>query len=100
RTQTGEWQARRSAATEVFSMAGRQLASLAERLREVGWAPETPVLVVSRAGWPDQHISQHVVATLADAGERHGGRPTLVTVGAGARPVLEQGQATGIGPIP
>jgi uroporphyrin-III C-methyltransferase len=99
-TQTGELQARRSADTEVFYMAGRQLASLAERLREVGWAPETPVLVVSRAGWPDQHISQHVVATLADAGERHGGRPTLVTVGAGARPVLEQGQATRIGPTP
>jgi uroporphyrin-III C-methyltransferase len=69
-------------------MAGRQLPSLAERLAEVGWPADTPVVVISRAGWPDERSSRHTVATLAEADALHHGRPTLVTVGAGARPVL------------
>jgi uroporphyrin-III C-methyltransferase len=83
-TQAGELEARRSADTEVFYMAGRQLESLAHKLREVGWAPETPALVVSRAGWPDQRISLHTVGTLGEAAREHAGQPTIVTVGAGA----------------
>jgi uroporphyrin-III C-methyltransferase len=45
------------------------------------------VLVVSRAGWPDQMASDHNVASLAEAALLHSGRPTVVTVGVGAAPV-------------
>lgn len=86
-TREGRLQATRSADTEVFYMAGRQLAALSRRLREAGWAEDTPVSVVSRAGWPDQLASDHRVASLAGAAVLHAGRPTVVTVGAGARPV-------------
>jgi uroporphyrin-III C-methyltransferase len=86
-TQTGDLEARRSADTEVFYMAGRQIATLAQRLLDIGWPPATPVLVVSRAGWPDQRTSEHRVDTLPAAAAMHGGRPTLVTVGAGATPL-------------
>src|SRR5580765_966617 len=50
-TRAGELVATRGADTEVFYMAGRQLAALSRRLVAAGWAPETPVAVVSRAGW-------------------------------------------------
>ncbi|MEY8689890.1 MAG: uroporphyrinogen-III C-methyltransferase [Leptothrix sp. (in: b-proteobacteria)] len=83
-TQAGELEARRSADTEVFYMAGRQLDHLAHKLREVGWPDETPALVVSRAGWPDQRISFHRLDHLADAVAQHAGQPTIVTIGAGA----------------
>ncbi len=83
-TQHGELEARRSADTEVFYMAGRQLETLAYKLLEVGWSTQTPALVVSRAGWPDQRISSHTVGTLAEAVADHAGQPTIVTVGAGA----------------
>jgi uroporphyrin-III C-methyltransferase len=86
-TREGELRASRGADTEVFYMAGRQLAALSRRLRAAGWAADAPVLVVSRAGWPDQVASDHTVATLAQASVLHSGRPTVVTVGAGARPV-------------
>jgi uroporphyrin-III C-methyltransferase len=43
--------------------------------------------VVSRAGWPDQIASDHRVDSLAEAALLHAGRPTVVTVGVGARPV-------------
>jgi uroporphyrin-III C-methyltransferase len=65
-------------------MAGKQLAALARRLVAAGWPAQTPVLVVSRAGWPDQLASEHAVATLGDATVLHSGRPTIVTVGVGA----------------
>lgn len=86
-TRTGALHAARSADTEVFYMAGRQLGALARRLREAGWPADTPALVVSRAGWPDQIATDHRVATLADAAVLHAGRPTVVTVGAGAAPL-------------
>ena len=70
--------------TEVFYMAGRQLAPLCKGLLDAGWAPETEVSVVSRAGWPDMCHTVHTVATLDDASAIHAGRPTLVIVGAGA----------------
>ena len=87
--------------TEVFYMAGRQLAALARRLRKAGWAADTPVSVVSRAGWPDALASAHSIATLGQATVLHSGRPTVVTVDAGAAavsrtrsesPLLEAGQ--------
>jgi uroporphyrin-III C-methyltransferase len=83
----GELRASRNADTEVFYMAGRQLGALARRLVEAGWPAHTPVLVVSQAGRPDQLASDHRVATLAAASVLHAGRPTVVTVGAGAAPV-------------
>jgi uroporphyrin-III C-methyltransferase len=83
-TREGQLQAGRHADTEVFYMAGRQLARLGRQLLAAGWPPETPVCVVSRAGWPDQLGSDHQVASLAQATLLHAGRPTVVTVGAGA----------------
>jgi uroporphyrin-III C-methyltransferase len=83
-TQTGELRAARSADTEVFYMAGRQLGALGRRLADAGWPRDTPVLVVSRAGWPDQLASDHRADTLAEAAMLHAGRPTVVTVGVGA----------------
>jgi len=86
-TKSGELRAARSADTEVFYMAGRQLGSLSRRLADAGWPRATPVLVVSRAGWPDQIASDHSVGTLAEAAVLHSGRPSVVTVGVGAAPV-------------
>ena len=83
-TRAGELVANRGADTEVFYMAGRQLAALARRLAAAGWPPETPVAVVSRAGWSDRHTSDHRVDTLPEAVVLHGGRPTVVIVGVGA----------------
>ena len=82
-TQLGTLHATRTADTEVFYMAGRQLAALSSKLQDAGWPADTPVCVVSRAGWPDRLISSHSVATLADAGPLHTDRPAVVTVGAG-----------------
>jgi uroporphyrin-III C-methyltransferase len=90
-TRAGELQATRTADTEVFYMAGRQLAALGRRLREAGWPAHTPVAVVSRAGWPDQIGSDHTVGTLAQAALLHSGRPTVVTVGVGAEAVVPAG---------
>ena len=98
-THLGTLQATRTADTEVFYMAGRQLAALAAHLLQAGWPPHTPVAVLSRAGWPDACLTDHTVATLAEAMEPHAGRPAVVTVGAGATPIrsktprLERDQA-------
>ena len=82
-TQLGTLHATRTADTEVFYMAGRQLGALSAKLIEAGWPGQTPVCVVSRAGWPDALVSSHDVASLADAGPLHADRPAVVTVGAG-----------------
>jgi uroporphyrin-III C-methyltransferase len=86
-TRSGTLHTSRSADTEVFYMAGKQLAALSRHLAEAGWESDTPISVVSRAGWPDQLQSDHTVATLARASMLHAGRPTVVTVGAGAKPL-------------
>ncbi len=91
-TQDGELLATRSADSEVFYMAGRQLGALSRRLRDAGWPADTPVCVVSRAGWSDQLVSEHQVDSLAQATVLHAGRPTVVTVGAAARAVAPQRQ--------
>ncbi len=80
-------QALRSADTEVFYMAGKQLGALGRRLVRAGWSPQTEVCVISRAGWPDELHSDHSVADLGRASMLHAGRPTVVVVGAGARPL-------------
>jgi uroporphyrin-III C-methyltransferase len=95
-TRTGALHATRSADTEVFYMAGKQLAALSRRLLEVGWPADTPASVVSRAGWPDQLHSDHSVATLGHAAMLHAGRPTIVTVGAGARALQAHLPAEGL----
>jgi uroporphyrin-III C-methyltransferase len=92
-TRSGEMTATRTADTEVFYMAGRQLGALGRRLRQAGWPAATPVLVVSRAGWPDQLASDHRVGALAEAALLHAGRPTVVTVGVGATPIAGVGNA-------
>jgi uroporphyrin-III C-methyltransferase len=93
-THDGGLGAGRHADTESFYMAGKQLAALSRRLVAAGWPAETPALVVSRAGWPDQLASEHVVATLGDATVLHSGRPTVVTVGVGATAVQGERSAT------
>ncbi|HXD06226.1 MAG TPA: uroporphyrinogen-III C-methyltransferase [Burkholderiaceae bacterium] len=75
--------------TEVFYMAGKQLAALQRRLREAGWAQDAAVLVVSRAGCADELVSTHRVDNLAQASVVHAGRPTVVTVGVGARELAD-----------
>lgn len=86
-TQQGRLQAGRHADTEVFYMAGRQLGALGRALLQAGWPADSPVNVVSRAGWPDALASEHTLAGLAGAALLHAGRPTVVTVGAGAAAV-------------
>lgn len=83
-TRTGDLHASRSADTEVFYMAGKQLGSIGAQLQAAGWSADTPVLAVSRAGWPDQLMSEHHVGTLGAASAVHASRPTIVIVGAGA----------------
>jgi len=61
--------------TEVFYMAGRQLAPLSKGLLDAGWPAETEVSVVSRAGWPDMRHTVHTVGTLDEASVIHAGRP-------------------------
>lgn len=86
-THLGILQATRTADTEVFYMAGRQLGALSLKLLQAGWPGSTPVCVVSRAGWPDARTTDHTVASLAEATVPHADRPAVVTVGAGAQPV-------------
>jgi uroporphyrin-III C-methyltransferase len=93
-TREGQLHAARSADTEVFYMAGKQLAALSRRLVAAGWPTDTPASVVSRAGWPDQLHSDHTVATLGRASMLHAGRPTVVTVGAGAAALAREAAKT------
>ncbi len=86
-TRGGDLQASRSADTEVFYMAGRQLAALSRRLQQAGWRSDTPVLVTSHAGLADAIVTEHTVATLAGGSVLHAGRPAVVTVGVGAAAV-------------
>ena len=95
-TQDGSLTARprtRSADTEVFYMAGKQLAALGRKLIEAGWPVDTPVCVTSNAGAANALSSDHTVAGLASASMLHRGRPTVVAVGAGATPLDKLTQA-------
>ncbi len=98
--------ASRHADTEVFYMAGRQLAGLSRSLVAAGWPGDAPALVVSRAGWPDEVASDHAVGALGDATVLHAGRPTVVIVGAGATAlaapvtIVDTGQKATASPLP
>jgi uroporphyrin-III C-methyltransferase len=94
-TQAGAVQADRRADTEVYYMAGQRLAELSRRLLAAGWPAEAPVLVVSRALWPDQIASDHTVGTLASASVLHSARPAVVTVGVGAAALAQAPVAPG-----
>jgi uroporphyrin-III C-methyltransferase len=91
-TELGELRGGCSAETEVFDMAGRQLAALGRRLLAAGWPADTPVSVVSRAGCADALGSEHALSDLAAAALLHKGRPTVVTVGVGATSPMHQGK--------
>jgi uroporphyrin-III C-methyltransferase len=91
-TREGDLRATRSADSEVFYMAGRQLGALSRRLLAAGWPADTPACVVSRAGWNDQLVSEHRVDNMAQATVLHAGRPTVVTVGVAAAAVAPQGK--------
>jgi uroporphyrin-III C-methyltransferase len=93
-TREGRLEAARRADTEVYYMAGKQLAALSRRLVAAGWPADAPACVVSRAGWPDQIASDHSVQSLAEATVLHAGRPTVVTVGAGAAPTAARRAST------
>ena len=86
-TQQGELRGARSADSEVYYMAGRQLGALSRRLRAAGWPANTPACVVSRAGCSDALVSQHLLHSLHQAALLHAGRPTVVTVGVAASAV-------------
>lgn len=90
-TRTGDLHATRTADTEIYYMAGKQLGDLAQRLIVAGWPACTPASAVSRAGWPDQQHSEHTLATLGEASAVHAGRPTVVVVGVGASAVVPAG---------
>ncbi|CAN5243698.1 uroporphyrinogen-III C-methyltransferase [soil metagenome] len=92
-TQDGSLTAQRSADTEVFYMAGKQLAALSRKLVEAGWPADTPVCVTSNAGAADALSSDHPVSGLASASMLHRGRPTVVAVGAGASKLKKVTQA-------
>jgi uroporphyrin-III C-methyltransferase len=94
-TRGGELHGIRSADSEVFYMAGKQLAALSKRLLEAGWPADTPASVVSRASCADMRHTDHSVATLAHASLLHAGRPTVVTVGAGAAALRAATRSTG-----
>lgn len=98
-TQSAALHASRSADTEVFYMAGRQLAALSRQLRKAGWAGDTAVCVVSCVGAPDALSSDHTVASLGEAALLHAGRPTVVTVGVGATPIGVAVVAADRGPV-
>jgi uroporphyrin-III C-methyltransferase len=95
-----ELQTRRHADTEVFYMAGKQLAALGRALLKAGWPADTPTSVVSHAATHGQLQSEHPLHQLAQAGLLHAGRPTVVIVGAGASPLhphtLRAGTAQGL----
>jgi uroporphyrin-III C-methyltransferase len=97
-SQSGELSAGRHADTEVFYMAGRQLAKLGRALLAAGWPADTPACVVSHAGWPDCVATDHTAANLASAAVLHAGRPTVVTVGAGAVAVTPARHAANTAP--
>lgn len=92
-TELGTLQAARSSPTQVFYMAGRQLAALGRQLDAAGWPDDTPIHVVSRAGGADPLCSHHRVSTLAEAAMLHSGRPTVVCVGVGASELTASGTA-------
>ena len=95
-TRQGRLQGGHHADTEVFYMAGRRLGALGRALQQAGWADDTCICVVSRAGWPDTLASEHRLQDLAAAAVLHAGRPTMVTVGVGAAALPRPSERPGL----
>lgn len=89
-TRDGDGAAGATSDTQVFYMAGRQLARLGRRLQAAGQSADTAVSVVSRAGWPDALQTAHRLDDMAHAALLHAGRPTVVIVGVGATGVASR----------
>ena len=86
-TQQGELRGARSADSEVYYMAGRQLGALSRPLPAARWPANTPACLVSRARCSDALVSHHLLHSLHQAALLHAGRPTVVTVGVAASAV-------------
>ena len=84
-TRDGGCVAGRHADTEVFYMAGKQLAALARRLLAAGWPTDTPGSSCRAPAGPTRWPATTPSARSARAAMLHAGRPTVVIVGAGAR---------------
>ncbi|WP_343587789.1 uroporphyrinogen-III C-methyltransferase [Herbaspirillum sp.] len=66
--------------TLVQYMGGREATATARRLLELGYAPETPVVVVENCSRPDEHIYNLQLAGL-EAGLQACSGPVLVMIG-------------------
>lgn len=67
--------------TVVLYMAGRLAAQCAQQLTQHGFAPETPVVAVRAASWPDQEVIRLDLARLAVSGQWTDARPVVLMVG-------------------
>ncbi len=68
----------------VLYMVGQQVASIAQALKQQGWASDTAVLLVSNAGTSRQRMSEGSLGQLPALGANHQGAPTVLTVGVAA----------------
>ncbi len=75
--------------TIVVLMGVRRLAEYTHALWEAGMDPETPVAMIERATWPDQHIATGTLSTIVDARDGAGIEPPAVTVIGGVVNVRE-----------
>jgi uroporphyrin-III C-methyltransferase len=81
--QTAHWADGLSpAATVVLYMAGQIAGDCAAALMTRGFAPETPVVCVHGASWPDQSVERTTLAALAVSGLSVDERPVALLVGA------------------
>ncbi|KXZ42698.1 hypothetical protein GPECTOR_124g498 [Gonium pectorale] len=77
-----DWEALRGLPTLVLLMGGRNLGAITERLRQTGWAPDTPVVVVRSAGLPEQRVWRSTLGSVVDDTADAGGlSPCVVVIG-------------------
>lgn len=74
--------------TLVYYMGVRSAASWSRQLMEHGRAPETPVAIVRRCGWPEQKTYRTTLSELAAFIDREGIKPpAVIIVGETARDI-------------
>ncbi len=66
--------------TLVILMGRANLEELTQGLIDAGREPTTPAACIERATMPDQRVTRATLATVADAAERDGLRPPVVSV--------------------
>ena len=76
------WEAVAQLDTVVILMGGRQLAAIAQRLIQVGRAPETPMAVISRAGQASQQTWTGSLGDLAGQLSEESLSPAVIVIGA------------------